>query len=70
MSPEEALEIAVRRVAQEFGRPLRPMGGACRDRLDARRWVVVFEFTTRAGAPCDGPVIVRVDDKSGEVEFL
>lgn len=73
MTPEKAFEIAAQKVAQDYGRPLRPMGGATRagrDPMNAGRWVVVFEFTTPEGGRCDGPIVVWVDDKSGEVDYL
>ena len=34
------------------------------------QWGVVFLVTTLKGSPVDGPVVVFVDDRTGEARFL
>jgi len=70
MNAESAQQIAEQFIRDQTGRALRSQGPPRPDPLDARRWLVLFEWKTSEGHRVDGPVVVRVDNATGKAEFL
>lgn len=70
MNADEATDVARHFVARELKAELRLDSGARKHPRMADEWVVLFDRSRGDGSVFDGPLIVLVNDKSGDARFL